>query len=407
MDAKIIDRLLAGVECERTRERPPDGFPQLPDVPGGRYTDPEFQKLERESLWEKSWLYAGHKDELPQQGSYKLWQKTGSPILIVRGQDERIRAFYNTCRHRGGPIVRDDSGTVRNKLVCGFHGWTYDLNGRLVGYPDKHDFVDFEKSCRNLFPVRCECLGNWIFVSEDADAVPLTEYLGPVHEYFRSLPLDSIKLVHQESLEVSCNIKLLQETFFEVYHLNATHRGTVDRFLDHRGTHILLWERGHSLMLTPNRRRDWVDPGTKGMAEMDGSTDIERHNNPSFNIYPNLVTPVSPTGLPFLLSWPKTDRTMLLDVIWFAPERPDCSLDALWEERRKNFKRILGEDLQFVAQLQESVESRGFSGAALNYQERRIYHWHEELDRRIGAERIPEHLRVSQMMQRWLANGWQ
>lgn len=406
MDSKTIDRLLAGIQYERARKGPPDGFPRLPDVPGGRYTDPEFQALERDYLWKKSWLYAAHKDEFPQKGSYKLWQRTGSPILIVRSQDDQFKAFYNTCRHRGGPIVRDGSGTVRSKLVCGFHGWTYDLNGELVGYPDEHDFVGLDKSCRSLIPVRCECLGNWIFVSEEAAVVPLAQYLGPLHEYFQSFPLDAIKLVHHESFEVSCNIKLLQETFFEVYHLKSTHRGTVDRFLDHRGTNILLWERGHSLMLTPNRHRDWVDPGTRGLVEMNGSTEIERYNNPSFNIYPNLVTPVSPTGLPFLLSWPKTDRTMLLDVIWFAPDWRDESLDAVWKERRKNFNRILAEDLQFVAQLQESVESNGFQGATLNYQERRIYHWHEELDRRIGADRIPEHLRVPQILNRWVADGW-
>jgi len=406
MDSEVIDRLLAGVEHERTRKGPPPAFPALADIPGGRYTDPEFQNLEREHLWKKAWFYAGHKDEFPDRGSYKLWQRTGSPILIVRDQDDQINAFYNTCRHRGGPIVREDSGTARSKLVCGYHGWTYDLTGKLVGVPDKHDFIGLDMSCRSLLPVRCECLGNWIFVSEDADAMPLAEYMGPLLEYFRGFPLETIRLVQQESFEIVCNYKILQETFFEVYHLKATHRGTVDRFLDHRGTNIILWKQGHSLMLTPNRSRDWVDPGVKGMVEMDGATDIERYNNPSFNIYPNLVTPVAPSGLPFLLSWPRTDRTMLLDVIWFAPDWGDGPPHALWKERTENFNRILNEDIQFVTLLQESVESNGFRGAALNYQERRIYHWHEELDRCIGPERIPEHLRMPQILDEWVADGW-
>ena len=71
----------------------------------------------------------------------------------------------------------------------------------------------------------------------------------------------------------------------------TAHAGTVDRFVDYCGSHLLLWPRGHSFMLTPNRR-DWVGPGVRGMPEMDGATDIEHDNNPSFNIYPNLVTPV-------------------------------------------------------------------------------------------------------------------
>jgi phenylpropionate dioxygenase-like ring-hydroxylating dioxygenase large terminal subunit len=406
MDSAVIDRLLTGVELERTRKQPPSGFPVLADIPGGRYTDPEFQRLEGECLWKSAWLYAGHKDEFPEPGSYKLWQRTGSPILIVRDRDDHINAFYNTCRHRGGPIVRDAAGTVRSKLVCRYHGWTYDLSGKLVGVPDQQDFVGLDMACRSLVPVRCESFGNWIFVNEDSNAMSLSEYLGPIAEYFRSLPLETIRLIQQDTLEVSCNFKILQETFFEVYHLKATHRDTVDRFLDHRGTNIILWQQGHSLMLTPNRRRDWVDPSVKGMVEMDGATDIERYHNPSFHIFPNLVTPVAPSGLPFLLSWPRTDRTMLLDVIWFAPEWGDGPPSAMWEVRTENFNRILDEDLQFVTKMQESVGSDGFRGATLSYQERRIYHWHEELDRRIGAHRVPEQLRVPQLLDGWVKEGW-
>ena len=216
MDSAITDRLLASVEHERTRKGPPPGFPALPDIPGGRYTDQAFQCLEREHLWKKSWVYAGHKDEFPSPGSYKLWQRTGSPILIVRDKQDQINAFYNSCRHRGGPIVRDESGSVRNTFTCGYHGWTYDLTGKLVGVPDRDDFIGLDVSCRSLIPLRCECLGNWIFVSEDAEAVPLAEYLGPTFEYFQGFPLDSIRLVQQETFEVSCNFKILQETFFEV-----------------------------------------------------------------------------------------------------------------------------------------------------------------------------------------------
>ncbi len=97
---------------------------------------------------------------------------------------------------------------------------------------------------------------------------------------------------------------------------------------------------------------------------------------------------------------------MLLDIIWFAPDWGDGPPQALWKDRMENFNRILDEDLQFVAQLQKSVESNGFHGAALNYQERRIYHWHEELDRRVGIDRIPEQLRVPQLLDNWVVEGW-
>lgn len=406
MDPQVIEHLKAGIEYERTRKGPPEGFPRLPDVPSGRYTDPEFLRLERQGLWKRSWLYAGHLDELPEPGSFKLWQRTGSPILLLRDRENRIRAFYNTCRHRGGPIVRDATGKVPGGLVCGFHGWTYALTGELMSVRDERDFVGLEKGCRSLVPVRCEQLGNWIFINEDPDAVSLTEYLGPIHTYFDALPLESLRLVDCRTIEVNCNVKTFLETFLEVYHLKSTHPDTVDRFLDHRGTNIILWPRGHSLMLTPNRRPGWVDPGTKGMVEMAEATEIEREASPSFNIYPNLVTPVAPTGLPFNLVWPVDERRSLLEVVWFAPDWGEGPRDDHWDVRLGNYERILDEDLSFIEQMQSTVESAGFRSIPLNYQERRIYHWHEELDRRIGAEHVPQQLRMVPVLDQWVSEGW-
>ena len=107
---------------------------------------------------------------------------------------------------------------------------------------------------------------------------------------------------------------------------------------------------------------------------------------------------MDPTGCPFLLFWPTSNTTMRIECIWFAPDWGGGPPSPLWDVRIKNFDRILDEDLQFAEQIQESVMSPGFRGIPLNYQERRIYHWHEELDRRIGAERVPEALRITPLL---------
>ena len=370
---------------EAAREAPPPGFPKLPKIPGGRYVDEEFQALEHEYLWRKSWLYAGHIDELEKPGSFKMFTRTGSPIFLVRGRDDEIRAFYNTCQHRGGPLVKEDCGKVRS-LVCGYHGWSYDFEGKLIGLRDQRDFPDLDLNEHRLQHVRCERFGNWI------------DTLGPIPSHFADYQIDSLRLIESESFDVACNVKVIQDAFLEVYHLRSIHQKTVDRFLDHTGTTITLWENGHSLMVTPNRRPDWVDPGTVGMPEIDTFPDIVRNNNFSYNIYPNIVTPTASTGMPFIVFWPSSHNTTKLDVHWFAPKDSDGERDPLWDTRIANFDRILEEDTQFAPQIQASVESPGFSGIPLNYQERRIYHWHEELDRRIGADRLPPELAVEPML---------
>lgn len=403
MDQATVQRFLDGMKFEAERTAPPADFPHLPDIPAGRYVDPTFLALEREHLWRKSWLYACHMDELPTPGSYVLWKKTGTPILIVRGKDDVVRAFYNTCRHRGAPLVKDKAGKAEG-FVCNYHGWTYSLDGRLLNLRDKRDFVGLDTNCRSLIEVRAERFHNWVFINEDPNAQPFKEHIGPYVQHWEQFRPWEYRLVAQEHFDVKCNVKVLLDAFLEVYHLKSIHQNTVDRFLDHRGTSIALYSHGHSLMVTPNRRPDWVDPGTKGMRRIESATVISAKNNPSWLFFPNLVTPVDPSGCPFLLFWPTSDTTMRIECIWFAPDWGDGPPHELWPTRIANFDRILDEDLQFAEHIQESVMSPGFRGIPLNYQERRIYHWHEELDRRIGAENIPPHLRVEPRLAPFVEN---
>lgn len=403
MDAATVARLKHSMRLESERTGPPDGFPKLPVIPAGRYVDPEFLALENEWLWRKAWLYACHADELPEAGCFRLFRRTGSPILVMRGKDRVVRAFYNTCRHRGAPLVTACSGKVEG-LVCGFHGFTYSLDGQLVGLRDRRDFVGLDMADFPLAPVRCESFGNWIFINEDPDADPLLEHLGLIPEYLEQIQPSQVRFVNRRSYHVKCNVKVLLEAFLEVYHLKTMHANSADRFLDYRGSTIALWPRGHSLMLTPNRNPEWQDPGTRGMRRIETATEIIVSNNLSLNFYPNLVTPVDATGNPFLLFWPAGAREMDIEVAWFAPDWGGVELDPLWETRLANFERILEEDTRFAEQIQESVESSAYRGNMLNYQERRIYHWHEELDRRIGRDRIPERFRIEPVLGPWVAD---
>jgi nitrite reductase/ring-hydroxylating ferredoxin subunit len=402
MDTATVDRWLAAVEVERARQNVPEDFPHLPDVPGRRYTDEKFYALEREALWQGTWLYAGHVDQLPEPGSFFMWHYGSAPILVIRGDDGVIRAFYNTCRHRGAPIARTDEGQCKRLLVCGYHGWSYDRQGNLRAVSAPRDWREEDVKSRNLIPVRCELFGNWIFVCESATEPPLAEFLEPVARFIRHLPLETLRLVSRRRQEIGCNAKVAIENFLEAYHFQLLHPGTTNRIFDNLGTSIHLWRNGHSMMLSPNRRDNWVDPGTIGMPEMSTATAIERKNNPSYSIFPNFILPISQTGIPSVCIWPTSARTSVMEILWFAPGWGDGPRPSLWDTRIANFDRIVDEDVQFAEPMQETLESPGFVGVPLNYQERRIYHWHEELDRRIGPERIPLELRVPPRLDRYL-----
>ncbi|MFC7500047.1 aromatic ring-hydroxylating dioxygenase subunit alpha [Enterovirga sp. GCM10030262] len=392
-----VARVNETMEFERGRKTPPEGFPHLPDIPGSRYVDKEFLALERERMWKRAWLFAGHTDQLPNPGSWFLTRNTGSPILVVRDLQGEVRAFYNTCQHRGAPLVKEDEGESRG-FVCGYHGWSYTLDGKLTAVRDKRDFVDLDFSCRSLVSVRCERLGSLIFINEDPEAETLIEHLGPMAKELDQYSLDTLRWVDSRSYEVPCNVKILLDAFLEVYHLKSIHQSTVDRFLDHRGMFVTLWPNGHSRMLTPNRRPDWTDPGTIGMPKIPTVTEVPAKNNVSYHIYPNFVMPASDSGIPLLQFWPTSDTSCRVVSSWIAPDHDPENPSPLWETRLSNWERILYEDLQFAPQIQESLESKGFRSMPLNYQERRIYHWHEELDRRIGLNQVPPDSRVEQVL---------
>jgi len=398
LDPQRIKRWLDQTAYEASRETYPEGFPSLPDLPGGRYSDPDFFELEQRGLWRSSWLYAGHVDELPEVGSFFLWRKTGTPILILRDSSGRVRAFYNTCRHRGAPLVRGALGTLGKTFACGYHGWTYDLEGNLRAFPDRRDFDSLDTSCRSLVPLRCELYGNFIFVNENPDAPPLGDFLEPISRFFRHLSVESLRLVSRRTIPVACNYKVLLENFLEAYHFRLLHPGTTDRVFDQKATGVHLWEEGHSMMLSPYKREGWVDPGTIGLPEMSGTTVIERRNLPSYGLFPNFILPIQPTGMGTLLIWPVDVRHCLIDVIWFGPSWGDGPRPEIWDQRIENFDRIVDEDISFAEEIQESVETPGFLGVPLNYQERRIYHWHEALDQQIGPASVPEALRVEPLL---------
>jgi len=402
MDRRFIDQVYEGIALERSRRAPPEHFPALGPIPPGRYSDRRFFELEHEFLWTKTWLYACHGDQLPDAGSYLLWSKTGSQILFVRAQDGNIRAFYNSCSHRGGPLVDHEQGTSGSGFTCPYHGWAYDLEGRLRGVRERRDFGDIDFACLGLVPVRCERLGNWVFVNEDPQAPPLLKSLGPFVSHMQQFDPDTVRHVESYGYDIECNVKLMLEAFLEVYHLKTVHPGTVERFLDHRGTHIVLWPDGHSLMVTPNRDPEWVDPGSVGMDEFPGVSELPVRTNVSYNVFPNLVTPLSASGIPFLCLWPTGPTSMRIDCHWFAADNGEDKRHPQWDVRISNFNRILGEDIEIVPRLQKTIAAKAFRGSHLSYQERRIYHWHEELDRRVGVERIPADLRVKPCLADWV-----
>ncbi len=403
MDAAYVTRFRERSAYETDRIAPPPRFPALPDLPLGRYTDPEFFELERQHLFRRSWLYVGHDSELPEHGSYKLCDIVGAPVLLVRGDDGQVRAFYNACRHRGAPVVRGDCGTAR-MLVCQFHSWSYDLRGNLQNVPEERDFVGLCREQRPLASVRCEQWGGWWFVNLDPDAMPLQEWLHPLPTLLADVARSPLRVFDTKSVELHCNWKILAEGFLEVYHARTIHPTTVAPTLDTRGTVISLFDHGHQNMISPVKAGARTDRRDELGTIAHVPPMFEELCNPAHGIFPNVITPMDKRGFPFLVFWPTAiDRTRL-DIVWFAAdwgpgEMPNRDV---WQVRLDRFDVLMDEDYRNLEPIQRSVENAAHGGGVINYQERRIWHVHAWIDKMIGEDRIAPELRVPDLLADWV-----
>ncbi|MFT7218847.1 MAG: phenylpropionate dioxygenase-like ring-hydroxylating dioxygenase large terminal subunit [Candidatus Azotimanducaceae bacterium] len=409
MEQKEIDNLRLLMEFEAERTAPPEGFPPLPDIPAGRYIDSRFFELEKEHLWSKAWLFAGHIDEIPEPGSFKTWDNTGDPLVLVHSQEGKINAFFNTCRHRGAPVVMEPSGK-KIRLTCIYHGWSYDLDGNLKSIRDSEDFSDLDMSCRSLISVRCERFGNLIFINFDENAPTLTEWLGPIADEWKEFQFDRCRMVGKQSFDLDCNWKIAMESNTEVYHVKSIHADTVAPILDDRRNVNSFYANGHGRMVAPSKlsAEQQKQLPRSIFPEIETVGEIGRTCTQSYGIFPNWVSPLNERTLPPLLFWPTSIKTTRFEVWtfcadWGEGEMPEGFNNIWTSEDDSELGKVLLEDTQFGTSIQKSMESRGFRGVPLSYQEARIYHWNQWADRMIGIERIPEELRVAQVMgDEWL-----
>ena len=182
---------------------------------------------EREQIFRRSWLPLIHTADVPNKGSYFVYDlpTLKTSLLIVRGNDDRIRAFHNVCRHRGNKLVREGTGCTR-ALWCNFHGWTFDLDGALKLVTDEQQFDDLDKSKLGLIPVTTEVWENFVFVNFDPNPrESLREWLGPLYDQYSGY-FQSHQLLVSNRIILESNWHLGVNSFTEGYHTLYLHRNT-------------------------------------------------------------------------------------------------------------------------------------------------------------------------------------
>jgi phenylpropionate dioxygenase-like ring-hydroxylating dioxygenase large terminal subunit len=193
------------------------------------YTSPDYALAEQDRVWRKVWLQAGRMEDLPEVGDYMTYDLMDDAILIVRAGPERLRAFANVCSHRGRRLVDRPEGAYhargrQRKFVCGFHAWTFDLEGRCAHALERNDWNGALTDARTrLGEVRLDTWGGWIWINFDPDCEPLADYLEPVASMLDPFELHNMRYKWRKWVVMDCNWKVAVEAFNEAYHVPGTH----------------------------------------------------------------------------------------------------------------------------------------------------------------------------------------
>jgi len=195
-------------------------------LPAWCYTSDAFYQREMETVFRRSWVLIGRAESIAQPGDFITVEVGGAPLVILRDRSGQIRAFANSCRHRGAKLLEGE-GHCTSHIVCPYHSWSFALDGRLAAAPGMQGIKAFDLANYGLLPVRLDSWAGFLFVNLDGQAQPLLAYLGEITKILEGYDFGSMVLTRSKTYQLSCNWKLVIENGMEDYHTATVHRGSI------------------------------------------------------------------------------------------------------------------------------------------------------------------------------------
>ena len=409
-----------------------------------RYYSLAWMERERTHLWARVWNWAGRVEDIPEPGDFFTFKIGLENFIVVRCEDNSIRAFFNVCPHRGNRLVWDEMGSLSQGFTCPFHNWHFKFNGEIESVTDRETFRE-EALKRNLdlSEIRCEIWEGFIFINMNAESECLTNHLGPLPDHAAPYKLKDMRIMRRVQSVWDANWKVGFDGFAEGYHVHCIHPQILSTFNDYH-FQIDLYPNGVSRAISkfaeesPRLKNKSINPGLKSIMEEVGIDPDNFNGGPAdvrtavqhakrvnaskngldwsefldgqltddwnYSIFPNILLGLHPEGanLLYFRPHPTDARKFIFDVIILMhpqenssirppaymglPEDTDLSgrnsaETILVDWREGGLGELFDQDAQLFSQIQEGVESHGFRGAILSGQEQRIGHFHAELDR--------------------------
>ncbi len=194
-------------------------------LPSSWYYEEDQYQRELHAVWYREWICVGRAEDLEQPGAFRVVELGSQSIILTRDADNQIRAWHNTCRHRGSMLCASGEGQFHNhRIVCPYHSWSYSTSGELLATPGSLSDENFPTDELSLYPVNCGVWGGFIFVSlTEKPRKTLGDFLGSEAELLRNWPLAELRVARSETFELKSNWKIFWENYSECYHCPRVH----------------------------------------------------------------------------------------------------------------------------------------------------------------------------------------
>jgi phenylpropionate dioxygenase-like ring-hydroxylating dioxygenase large terminal subunit len=368
-------------EVARLPRREADDQQDL-SLPGWVYRDPDYFRVEMARLIRPSWQIVCHANDIPEPGDWRTLDMLGESVIVIRGGDGRIRAFFNVCRHRGSRLV-DGTGGCSRRLTCPYHAWTYAADGRLVGMPQREDYPGLDPEALGLKPVELEAWHGFLFVRLEGGGPGIDVMMAPYEEEVAPCRLAELQAIGRITLRPrDVNWKNVADNYSDGLHINVAHPGLTRLFGGdyriHAGEHVdrmsgvlvdrpsaNLSERAYQTLL-PGGDRRWL----------------------YYKIWPNVAIDIYPDQVDFMHFVPVgPTETLIREVSYALPDARREMRAARYLNWRIN-RRVNEEDTALIRRVQQGMGSSSYEPGPLGRSEVCLRSFASKLRRLIPETRL-------------------
>jgi len=363
-------------------------------LPVWTYYDTEFLELEKQALFKKNWLLVGHINDMPAPRDFLTLDAVDERAIVIRGNDNQIRAFHNVCRHRGAKLKDQPSGKCAHALTCPFHGWTYKLEGNLIGVPAESTFQNLQKSKNSLAPIDVDIWMGFIFIRFVPGGPSMHEAMQPVENLFTPYRISDMLPVSGTSFsqERPYNWKVIHDIDNEGYHVPIGHPALHQLYgKDYTDTAVdgIPVSYGN---INEKMGSNWsVKMYQKLLPEYDHLPVVNRRLWQYSAAFPSMVFGLYPDSVEFYMTLPLTpESTIYRGGSYALPDDRREASAAIYLNRRIN-NETEAEDESFVSWLQDGMKSSAFPEPNLSSIELGVRRFHQSIQAKLPVAKLVKH----------------